>query len=384
MAGTWSSPQIVACRIGFAYAALFTVNAAGMAWLPVWLESRGLDGEAVGLIIAASMLARVIATPAAGVLADAGAHWRAVLVASGLALLAAHVLFPLAGPLWSFALIALVMGAGIGPAIPVLEMANVRLAQSGGPAFGPMRAVGTLSFIVTTVVLGELVGLRGPNIVIAWLIAGSAAYLLAASLVPVPGPLHRGATPRAPMLAAFGDPGMALALGASMLIHASHAYYYGFASLLWRDQGLSDFAVGALWAWSAAIEVAVLLAARRLEPLGAGGLLMIGAGCATLRWVLMGFEPGLLGLVLLQMLHAATFGVAHLGIVQFVRDRAPPHVAATALSVNSALTFGLGLGAATAASGVLYERVGFGGYWVMAALAAAGLFVAGALRMRSR
>lgn len=379
-----SSYRLASIRIGFAYATLFAVNAAGMAWLPVWLEAQGLSGEAVGLVLAASMMARIVATPAAGVLADAGARWRAVLVTSGVLLLVAHLLFPLASSTWTFALVALLMGAGIGPAIPVLEIANVRLAQHGGPGFGPMRATGTLAFIVTTIALGELVDLRGPGVVMLWLIVGSAAYLLSAMLVPVPTALPHNPAPRGPMVKALLAPGMALALGASMLIHASHAFYYAFASLLWREQGLSDFAVGALWAWAPAIEVAVLMAARRFEPLGPGRLLLIGAACAAIRWALMGFEPGLPALVLLQVLHAATFGMAHLGIVHFIRDRAPPHVAATALTVNSALTFGVGLAVATAVSGVLYERVGSGGYWAMAAIALAGAFVAAVLCVRSK
>jgi PPP family 3-phenylpropionic acid transporter len=384
MAALWSPTRLAACRVGFAYATLFTVNAAGMAWLPVWLESRGLSGPALGLVIAASMFARVVATPAAGVLADRAARWRAALVAAAIALLVAHLLFPVADRVWVFALIALVMGAGIGPAVPVLEMANVRLAQQGGPSFGPMRAVGTLAFIVTTIALGELVGLRGPDVVITWSVVGSAAFLLAASLVPVPAARSKNGEAHQPMLPALCEPGMLLALAASTLIQASHAFYYGFASLLWREQGLSDTTVGVLWAWSAAIEIAVLLAARRLEPVSAASLLLIGAGCATARWIFMGLEPGLFGLALLQMLHAATFGVAHLGIVHYVRDRAPAYVGATALSLNSALTFGVGLGIATVASGVLYDQVAARGYWVMAALAAAGLAIAGALRMRLR
>src|SRR5690606_7357409 len=71
-----------AVRVAFAYAALFTVNAAGLAWLPVWLAGRGLTGEAVGLVIAASMMARLVLTPAAGYWADVTGRTRRVLVAA--------------------------------------------------------------------------------------------------------------------------------------------------------------------------------------------------------------------------------------------------------------------------------------------------------------
>ncbi len=368
-------------RVGLAYATLFTVNAAGLAWLPVWLAGRGLSGGAIGLVIAASMAARFVVTPVAGYWADA-ARPRAVLVAAGGALLVAHALFFIAQPLWAYAAIAILMGAGMGPAVPVLEITNVRLAQQGGPAFGPMRAIGSLAFIATTVALGGLVADRGAGVVMAWLVAGSAAFLAAAALLPVPRAAAAPRRPREPTLPALASPPMLLALLASGLIQSSHAFYYGFASLLWLGQGLPDWAVGALWAWGAGVEVLVLWFARRLEPLGAAGLLALGAACAVARWTLMGFAPGLAGLVLLQALHAGTFSVAHLGFTLFVRDHAAPHVAATAQSVNSAITFGAGLAAATALSGVLYERVGAAGYFVMAGLAAAGLAAAATLRTR--
>lgn len=134
--------------------------------------------------------------------------------------------------------------------------------------------------------------------------------------------------------------------------------------------------IGALWAWGAVVEVGILVLARRLEPVGPARLMAIGAACAAVRWLAMGVAPGLGWLVGLQMLHGGSFALAHLGFILFVREHAPPHAAATAQAVNSALTFGGVLAAATALSGVLFDLYGARGYWSMALLAAAGLAAA--------
>ena len=372
-----------AVRSAFAFSGLFLVNAAALAWLPVWLESRGLSGEAVGVVVATIMVARFVFAPAGGYAADALGRPRAVLTVTALALVAAFVFFPLAGPLYVFVAIAFLMGAGLGPSVPILESTTVRLAQEGGAAFGPVRAIGTMAFIVGTLALGGIVGRFGEGAIIVWLIATGGLWALGTALLPLPRAAKERSERRGPrpgMLRALASRGVLLALLASALIQGAHAFYYGFGSLAWRDQGLSEATIGALWAWGAGVEVALLWYARRFERLGGPLLMAIGAVCALVRWTAMGFAPGLGWLIGLQMLHAGSFGAAHLGFILYIRDHAPPHASATAQAVNSALTFGGVLAGATAVSGVLYEHGGAHGYWSMSLLAGAGLAAALALR----
>jgi PPP family 3-phenylpropionic acid transporter len=377
---------IAAARVGATFVALFSVNAAAMAWLPVWLEGRGLGAAEVGFVLAAGLALRTFAAPLGGWLADAFGRPRAVLAATGVALLLGHALLPVAGPAWAIAAAVALTGAGMGPAIPLIEISSVRLAQQGGPPFGPMRAVASLSFMATTVFLGRLIEARGQEATIVWLIAGSALFLAAAMAAPVPKiVLHAAGGGASSTLRALCAPPLALALVASALIQASHAAYYGFGSLSWQDLGLDEGLIGALWAWGVAAEAALIWFASRVERwVGSPTrLLVLGAAGATLRWALMALEPGGAALFAVQMLHALSFGAAHLGIVLFIRDRAPSHVAATAIGVNSALTFGVLLSAATALAGLLYGAGGSGVWLAMAGIAAAGLALALLLALSS-
>lgn len=374
---TRTDGPLPAARVAASFITLFSVNAAAMAWLPVWLEGRGLSAAEVGFVVAAGLALRTLAAPLGGYLADAAGRPRAVLAAAGLALLLGHALLPVAGPLWAVAGAVALTAAGMGPAIPLLEITSVRLAQQGGPPFGPMRAVASLAFMATTVALGRLIEAEGLDAAIVWLVAGSAAFLATTLWLPTPTPPPRAAGGRKELLAALVSPPMALALAASALIQASHAAYYGFGSLAWRDQGLGEGLIGALWAWGVAAEAALIWCAARLERwgLGAVALMILGAAGATLRWSLMATEPGGALLFGVQMLHALSFGAAHLGVVLFIRDRVPGAAAATAIGLNSALTFGVVLSGATALAGLLYERDLVWLWLAMAAIAAAGLLL---------
>ena len=109
---------------------------------------------------------------------------------------------------------------------------------------------------------------------------------------------------------------------------------------------------------------------------------MVGSATAVLRWSAMAFAPPLWLLWPLQALHALTFAATFLAGVQIVERLAPRDSQTAAQTLGSALSAGLLIGLATAASGPLYDRFGAGGYWAMAAMAAAGLLAAAPLRRR--
>ena len=79
---------------------------------------------------------------------------------------------------------------------------------------------------------------------------------------------------------------------AAGLIQASHALYYGFATLDWQAAGLDGVTIGALWALGVIAEIALFAVADRLR-VGPAILLSIGAAGAVLRWGVMAFDPPL-------------------------------------------------------------------------------------------
>ena len=59
-----------AMRLSAFYAATFLVAGIQLPFWPVWLASRGLTAREIGILFAAAIWAKVLATPAIGAIAD--------------------------------------------------------------------------------------------------------------------------------------------------------------------------------------------------------------------------------------------------------------------------------------------------------------------------
>jgi MFS family permease len=59
-----------AARLSAFYAATFLVTGIQLPFWPGWLSSRGFDAREIGILLAAGICAKVVATPAIGAIAD--------------------------------------------------------------------------------------------------------------------------------------------------------------------------------------------------------------------------------------------------------------------------------------------------------------------------
>ena len=144
----------------------------------------------------------------------------------------------------------------------------------------------------------------------------------------------------------------------------------------WRADGLDGTVIGMLWGLGVAAEIVLFAFSGRLPTsLRPTTLLAIGGLGAMIRWTAMALDPSTALLPALQILHAASFGAAHLGMMGFLARAVPRELAATAQGV-SATWSGIVSALATLASGFVYAASGSLAYLVMAAMALIGLMSA--------
>ena len=103
---------------------------------------------------------------------------------------------------------------------------------------------------------------------------------------------------------------------------------------------------------------------------GYGGLVTDGEGSGIARWLMLGFSTELPVLVTAQLLHAATFGCAHLGAMHFIQRAVPAGLSARAQGLYSAAALGVAPGLMSPFTGHLYEILGGSAFLVMAGLSA--------------
>ena len=359
-------------RLALFYAGLFVVVGIQLPFFPVWLKAKGLDAEAIGLVVATPILVRVVAVPLAARLADRRGALRQVLVVSSIG---AAIGYAVVGGAEGFPVILATVALAAVLAAPAIPLADAYALKGLGlrrRAYGPVRLWGSVAFIAANFAAGIASGYIAPTGYI-WLIVAASAAAAAASLAlrplrPAGEPEPADSASRRRLLAMPGV--LPVAIGAS-LIQASHAVYYGFATLDWTGQGLSGTAIGALWALGVAAEIVLFALSPRLPALTPRALLLLGAAGAVVRWGGMALDPPAALLVPLQCLHALSFGAAYLGAVQFLSRWAPEDEAATAQGDFSTLQ-GIVTAAATGLSGVLYGSLDSLAYAAMAVCAAVG------------
>jgi PPP family 3-phenylpropionic acid transporter len=169
------------------------------------------------------------------------------------------------------------------------------------------------------------------------------------------------------------NPAFLAVLLASSMVQGSHALYYGFSTMQWRAEGLDGTLIGLLWGLGVLAEIVLFALSGRLPPwLSPTMLLAIGGLGAIVRWTAMAFDPPTAMLPVLQLLHAASFGAAHLGMMGFLARAVPRELAATAQGF-AATWSGVVNASATFASGFVFAASGSLAYLLMAAMALVGL-----------
>lgn len=372
-------PLPVTWRLAGFYGAAFLTIGVFMPFWPKWLQLRGLGPEEIGLVLALSTIAKVIGSPLFAHLSDRLGARRRVMIGLSLAALAAFVFYSGAGSLWSLALGAVLVGFTFPPLLPLGENSTLLAARISGFDYGRVRLWGSITFIVAAWGGGAWIERLGVSN-IPWLVIGAASLLVVACALMPDVRVARATGGRA-FRGLLSNRLFLLFMATTALIQCSHAAYYGFSTLHWSAAGISDSVIGLLWAEGVVAEIILFaFAGRIVQRIGIGPLLWLAAISGVVRWGVTGATTELAALVIVQALHAATFGATHLAAMHFIQTAVPESISATAQGLYSAIVMGLILAAVMSGSGALFAMSAGAAFYAMAAMCAAGGLCAVLLR----
>ena len=370
-------------RFAAYFGAFYLTLGAFLPYFPVWLEGRGISAEWIGWIGAAGYAGRFLIGPIAARWSDGARQQRhPIFSLSIIALVAFAMHLPTSSP-WPLLFLAIFASAGYFGQIPLIDAFAMRESRAGKIPFGPVRAFGSATFVMANFAVGAMLDLTGSQSVMVFVVTGAVFISMTAFCLP------DGSADSAPHDRSIdwvqigrlvrGPFGWALLASAS--IQGAHGFYYYFSAIAWTEQGLSQFMVGALWATGVLIEIVFLWWSGKgiLARLTPAQLLGLGAVGSIIRWGLTALAPPLPLLFGLQLLHALTFAATYIGFLRFAVDSVSDRHTATVQGINSALSGGLVMALASAASGYFYAWAGIGGFAIMLVPAAIGLFAAIAL-----
>ena len=374
----------VALRLSFAQAGSGLIGGAYTPFFGAWLAWKGLSPGEIGALLSAGMLLRVVVAPVTGIIADAKNDRRGMMLALYAIMLAGYgALNGVSAPLLIFAAAVPANIAG-GSITPLLESVSVRLSERFGFDYGHVRLWASSLFVAGNLVSGVAVSIWGLAVIAPWLTISVVLSLASIYVLPKPA----AGAPRGDfglrMRATFAEARELLRSGifliflaAASLDQGSHAFYYAYGGLHWRQLGYSGTLIGIIWPLGVLAEIALMsMSLRVFRVLGATRLLLLGSIGCVLRWTILAFDPPLALVIVAQILHGATFALAHLGAMYFILKATPPRLAATAQSLYAVCSSGIALGLGTLASGPLYAQFGGRTYLLMSVMGLAAAFLA--------
>ena len=373
-------PKRFAVRLALFYAAMFTLVGAHLPFFPVWLRAVGIDASWIGIIIAVPAVTRFTVLPLVTSLAERhGSLRRAMTITAGMTALG----FAVVGTQHQAVLVFLAYVATAcvwTPIVPLTDAYALRGVARYGLQYGPLRLWGSAAFVVGALACGLLVDVIAARELI-WVIAALAGLgaLVSLGLKPMdtqtpPATAQRGAT------RLLRDPGFLAIILASALIQGSHAAYYTFASITWQLSGIGGLTIAGLWVLGVLAEIVVFALSPRFT-LPSTALVVIGALCAAVRWLITAQEPAVPLLAVVQLLHGLSFGLTQVGTMGLLVTHVPIHIMARGQGYFAACA-GMVAGGASILSGAVYAQYGQGVYYVMAAMALSGAILMWSARRR--
>jgi len=369
-------------RLASYYAMAFGVIGVFMPFWPLWLKSRGLTAEDIGLVMALGVAVRTISNPLVANMADRMGERKRIMAALTFFACAAFAMFFGAHGFWAILAVTLVFHTLWSPAMPLMETLVMQTAKREPIDYGRVRLWGSVTFVVGAWGMGFV--LEGhPIDTVYWVSLGLLAATFASTLLLPDTRIATSTTKRRPIAAVLTDRTfIVFAIGAA-LIQSSHGVYYTFGTIHWQNAGHSEAVIGWLWAEGVLAEVILFIWGDKLvRRFGAARLIALGGAAGLIRWIGTGITDALPALMVLQILHAFTFGAAHLGAIHFIARRMAPEVSATAQSLYAGLVMGLAMGFSAWMSGKLYAAHAAQAYHAMALMAGLGGIIAYGLRRR--
>ena len=371
-------------RTAAVYGALLLMIGVMLPFMPVWLLARGFSIADVATALAAQSVVRVVAMPVITYWADRMAARRRFIIVLSAVAAAMMLLANLVDGTAAITACIVLAAVAWSPVMPMLDTVAVEQAEAGHFDYGRVRIAGSATFIAGSLGAGALLEAI-PAAQLGWLLLATHVVLAASAfLLPRLGAATAGARRDMSLKAARGvllTSGFILLILAAGLTQASHAVYYGFGSVHWEALGYGGVTIGTLWSIGVIAEIVLFNWARRpLDRFGPVGLLMGGAALGAVRWSAMALDPPLAMVAVLQVLHAGSYALTHLGTIYFIRRTLDAGFAGTAQGLFGAISGGVIMTGAIALAGWAYKASAGAAYGWMALLCVIALVIAAVLK----
>lgn len=344
-------------RLSSFYFFYFAVVGALIPYWGIYLKSLGYSSQDVGVITAIILATRIVAPNFWGWLADkSGQRLRIIRLGSFLACVVFSGILLDQRYLWLVVVVSCYTFFWHA-VLPQFEVITLGYLGNQYHRYSQIRLWGSLGFVAAVVGLGLLFDWLPvdylPLAILSFLI-----LIWLSSLSLAEPDIRKSTEELTGFVRLVRQPVILVFLAASFLLQLSHGPYYTFYSLYLVDiHGYSSTATGLLWALGVVAEVLMfILMPRVLHSFSLRGLMLWALLLTAARWLVIGYCAAWLWMLLLaQLLHAASFAIAHAVAIEIVRTQFSGAHQGQGQALYSSVSFGAGGAAGALMGGFLWD-----------------------------
>lgn len=336
------------------YFALYAQIAIGITFMPLWLRSKGLTEPDIGTYLALAWVIAVIVNPLVGSTADRTRRHKVILIGLIVGATLTALTFPTVGGTLIVGALFLVYRSFTASLVPLSESILLANLTRYGLDFGRVRAWGSASVVMTTLLCGFLVDWTGPTAIIYLLLVILVTQIVLSTGLPSTAREGQPPVTTAAIVSALRNRSLLLLVGSAAVSQACHGVFYAYSTFRWLEAGHSTSAIGIFWGLGVGAEIiAFALGSRLTSRFSPGKIIAIGCLAGILRWGLFGLSAETIPTLVIQVLQGVTLGMTQVGLAAYMRRNIAPEFLSSASGVYAAST-GLITALAIFASARLY------------------------------
>jgi MFS transporter, PPP family, 3-phenylpropionic acid transporter len=346
--------------------ASFAALGAYSPFFPRWLVARGLDGAALGAVVATIPAMGLVGPPVVGLLADSLGLRGSLLSVACLGSFLAFAFLAAAG-LVNHQLVFVEIFATVlvfaAFRAPMFMMADVVAIEGEGErdsssSYGRTRLWGSVGYLVASVGVGCCLDPQGPAALPAVIALLLFAAMLVAFVIPQRTPAVRLPVTTGKMRSLITSEDFPLFLGIAFGAEFAISSYDLCFSRYLSDLGASSTLIGFAWGLGVVVEILLMIgAAQLLARFRPPTLLAFALFAVALRCALLAVVRALPAVVAVQFLHSPSVCLFWISALSHLKRRASPSTFARAQGLFSAAA-AAGSVAGMLTWGALYHRVG--------------------------
>ncbi len=348
-------------RLSSFYAIYFGVIAVMIAWQAPYFTSLGFSPTDIGLLLGMAGGLKVVSPLIWGWIGDQIPQ-RILIIRLGAVLCAVIALaLPHVHEFWALALVLCSFTFFWDAILSQFDAVTFEHLGDDGRIWYPrIRGAGSAGFVVLAIASGYWFDVFPIQHWPYWMLGLSIALGIVS--LSVPGRVISASedVPTEGFGRAILAPAVLTFLACAFLIKVSTAPLNVFFTLYAMEGGHSQLVAGWLWALGVIVEVIIMvLMSQYLAKFDPRQLMLLALAVAMLRWPMIAWGIESLPLMLFAAsLHGITFGVFHVGAMEFLRQSFPRRQLGRGIAMYSTLGFGAANMLGSPASGYLYEQGG--------------------------